>query len=124
MPWFAQAGAVGDAAVGDVVVDHVALEQLSEVATRTALVLDDTATSRLRVGAAGLARCAGPFAEDLADALGRMAAAERALAAACRHLAALAAETSAAARQEQARREALRTVVGPVAPGGGIGTGW
>jgi hypothetical protein len=110
LPWFAE----------DLVVDHAALEQLGDVAGRTATVLEETATARLRIGAEGLARCAGPYAEDLADALGRVAAAERALAAACRRLAALALARSAEARREQARRGAT----GPVPPIGGSGAGW
>ena len=109
----------------DPVVDHATLEQLGDVATRTAIVLEETATARLRVGAEGLARCAGPYAEDLADALGRVAAAERALASACRRLADLAASRSTTARQEQTRRDALRALTGPVPPaGGGLGAGW
>ena len=109
----------------DVAVDHATLEQLGDVAARIADVLEDTATSRLRIGAAGLARCAGPYAEDLADSLGRVAAAERSLASACRDLAALAAERSVTARQEQARRDALRAAAGAIVPSaGGSGTGW
>ncbi len=93
----------------DVVVDHGALAHLQEVALHTATRLQEASQRRPQIAARNLARCAGPFAEDLADHVIRLANRHLELAEALVTLAATASSASAEAQQEQARRELLRT---------------
>jgi len=131
LPWFYE----------DVAIDRAALAWLTTVALQTATALDDTATEYLRSGVAGLGRCAGPFAEHLADSVSRRAARQAELAGSCRRLAQQAAQAGVDARTEQLHRLALRdayeaerhrddhaaaaTAAGhSTAGGGGGGEGW
>ena len=98
LPWFFE----------DATVDHAALEELGRVAAAAALLLDDSAAERLRLGAARLAFCAGPFADDLADELVRRSAEARDLADQCRGLLSSVVAAGEDARAEQARRDGLR----------------
>ncbi len=98
LPWF----------FDDAAVDHAALDELARAAAAAAMILDDSAHERLRLGAARLLFCAGPFADDLADDLIRRSAEARELAEQCRRLANAAIGAGQAARTEQSRREGLR----------------
>lgn len=99
-PWFFAA----------VPIDAAALASLRAVALGAASALDAAADRRLRSATVGLARCAGPFADDLAEALLRAAARDRALADDCRDLAARAATAVDAGAAEQVRRRTLQDV--------------
>jgi hypothetical protein len=92
----------------DVDVDHGALAHLHDVALRTATRLQEASQRRPQIAARNLARCAGPFAEDLADHTIRLANHHRELAEALVTLAATAASAAREAQREQARREQLR----------------
>ncbi len=92
----------------DVVVDHGALAHLQDVALMAAVALQEASQRRPQIAAVNLARCAGPFADDLADHVIRLAANQRELGEALLALAATAATASVDARSEQARREQFR----------------
>lgn len=92
----------------DVAVDHAALAHLQDVALLTAMRLQEASQLRPQIAARNLARCAGPFAEDLADHVLRLADHHLELADALVALAATAATASRDAQQEQVRRVQLR----------------
>ena len=99
-PWF----------FADTRVDHAALELLHQAAAQAGRVLEAAGQSRLHSGTRHLARCAGPFADDLAAEILRRAARDEQLAEQCHRLAQLALDAADAARAEQVRRESLRDV--------------
>lgn len=92
----------------DVAVDHGALARLHDVALFTAARLQQASQQRPMIAAHHLARCAGPFADDLANDVIRLAARHAELAEALLQLAASASTASVDAQQEQARRVQLR----------------
>lgn len=89
-------------------VDHAALDELRRAAEQAADAFDRAADERLAAAALRLRWCAGPFADDLADEVVRVAADDRALADACRVLAAGAAAAADAATAELHRRLVLQ----------------
>lgn len=109
----------------DVEVDLDALEWLATVSRRTAAILEQIAEDRRRAVATRLARCRGPFAEQVQDQVLRCAAEEVALAERCRRLAELALDAAVAARRDQVALLQLRTMH-PAGPPGGQsgGEGW
>ena len=98
LPWF----------YDNTAVDYAALHTLVEVAQAAGTALEGTARTRLRCGATNLARCAGPFAEDLAAQLERSTRRDEELAQRCRRLAQLADQASQEAWADELHRDALR----------------
>lgn len=120
-PWF----------FDDVAVDHLALSELAQAADGAAVALETVAAQRLAGAAERLRCCAGPYAEDLVDALVRADGDDADLVAACRALAAAARAASDQAVAEQRHRLALqdtytaelaRDAARAVAAGSGTGT--
>ena len=110
-------------------VDFEALDWLVTISRRTASTLEQVAEDRRRAAAAKLARCRGPFVQQLQDQVLRRAAEELALAERCRRLAEVALDAAAAASRDQAERLQLQAtgLAGPPvghAGGGGSGEGW
>jgi len=91
-----------------VLVDHAALDELRHAALRTATALEGSADERIAAAGLRLRWCAGPFADDLADEVLRADGEDRALADACRALAAAADAAGDAALAEQRRRLELQ----------------
>ncbi|MEZ5233093.1 MAG: hypothetical protein AB7W59_29590 [Acidimicrobiia bacterium] len=98
LPWF----------YDEVAVDHAALFALQQAATAAAAAVERAAAERLRTASQHLRYCAGPYAEDLADAVLRAGAVDGDLIERCLALAAQAVAAGDAARTEQARRLALQ----------------
>lgn len=113
----------------DVEVDFAALDWLVTVSRRTASALEQVAADRRRAVTAKLARCRGPFVQQLQEQALRRTAEELELAECCRRLAEVALAASAVAYRDQVARVQLRSAqpAGPPvghAGGGGNGEGW
>ena len=115
----------------DIEVDLEALDWLVTVSRRTAATLEQVAEDRRRAASTKLARCRGPFVQQVQDQAQRCAADELALAERCRRLAEIALDATAAARRDQVALHALPaahpggpTVGSGGGGGGGLGEGW